>query len=100
MRAAIAKVSPLSNIQAERAHEFDAIALGDDAGAQLEIELKCAMLEFLLEMNVLQRSCFERGNIREGQIVRADQADGIPAEQRAKDALRADLSVRGIGSLQ
>ena len=44
-----------SNIQPDRPHQFDAIALGDDAGAQPEIEFESPVHQLVLKMHVLQR---------------------------------------------
>src|SRR6202041_1293085 len=81
-----------SDIQPDRPHEFDAVALGDDAGTQLEIELELAIDEFVLEVNVHEGARVEAGDFRQCQIVGADQHDGAAPDQRPNDALRADPS--------
>ncbi len=65
-----------SNIQSDRAHELDAVALGHDARPQFEIELELSVHEFVLEVHIPMARGFESRNIGERQIVGADQADG------------------------
>ena len=88
------------HVQPDGAHQLDAVALGDDAGPQLEIELELAVHQFVLEMHVHDAPGVKSGNIGQGQIVRADQADRAALDQGANESLRADAPIRRIGTLQ
>src|SRR6202000_2370019 len=58
-------IEPKLNVQPDGAHQLDAIALGDDAGPQLEVELELAVHQFVLKMDILNGARFEPGYFRE-----------------------------------
>jgi len=85
------------DIQSDRAHELDAIALGDHAGPQFEIEFELAIHQLVLKVHILDGARLESGNIRQRKIMRADQTDRTLLDQCPNEALRPDSPVRGIG---
>src|ERR1700683_503559 len=88
------------NIQSDRAHQLDAVALGDDSAMQHEIEMQLAVDEFVLEMHIPESAVIEPGNIREREIMGPDQPNCPPLDQAPYDAFRADPPVRRVGPLQ
>src|SRR5450631_981510 len=89
-----------SNIESDRPHELDAVALGNDAGMQLEVKTQLAVAKLVLKVNVLQGACLESGNVGERQVMSADEADRSPFDQCTNDAVRSDEPVGGVRSLQ
>src|SRR5262249_36045922 len=88
------------NVQANRPHQFNAVAGGDNAGAEAVIERELVVLKPLLKMNVdhaIRKGLFQRG---QGEIVRGDQPDGAMANQGAQNALSTRTAIVGIGALE
>src|ERR1700722_15301455 len=89
-----------SNLEPDCAHQLDAIALSDNTLAQGEIESHLTVREVVLEMHVPQRAGRETANVRQGEIVSADEADRARRHKSSHNALGTGETILGVGSLQ
>src|SRR5581483_7144700 len=89
-----------SDLQPDRSHEFQTIAFGNYALAQLIVKANFSIPEFVLEVNVMDLSLVLAANLSERKIVGADDSDGAALEQRPHQAFRANSAVCGVGALE
>src|ERR1700729_3406473 len=88
------------DFEADKAHQFDAVALGDDSVAELEVELHLAVFDLVLEMDVVEASVSLFADVCKGQVVCADEADGAARQQGAHESLRPDETIFGVCALE
>ena len=89
-----------SDFQADQAHEFDSVAVGDYAVAEFVVEGHLAVGDLVLQVDVVEGVGGGAGQVGEGEVVRADEADGSGFEEGADYAFGADEAVFGVGALQ
>ena len=94
------EVSSSSDFEADEAHEFDSVAVRDDAVAELVVELHFAVFDFVLEVDVVEGVGVDGGEVGEGEVVGADEADGSGFEEGADYAFGPDEAVFGVGALE
>ena len=81
------------DFQPDRPHQLERITLLNDAGMKAVIESHPAIFEMVLEVKIggSGRECF--GQLREGEVMRCDQADGPTVNETADDRFGADGSI-------
>jgi len=74
------------NLDPDEPHQFDAVAFGDNAIVQLEIEGHSAVPNVVLEMDVVEAVVLLSADVGEREVVRADEANCAAREQGTHDA--------------
>ena len=69
-------------------------------GRNLKSNLSWPLHQLVLEVNIFDGAGFESGDLRQGKIVRADQADRAAVDQCANQSLRAHAPIGRIRALQ
>lgn len=88
------------DVEADEAHEGDAVALHGCAFAEGEVEVHLVVEDLVLEVHVFEGVGREAVDVGEGEVVGGDDADGAEVDEGAEDALRADEAVFGVGALE
>src|SRR5712692_126506 len=89
-----------SNFQTHRAHQLDGIAFLHYTGTQLVVEMHLPVLDAIFKMHIQGLLTKHSCDFRERQVVRGDEPDGSPCDQRANQSFGADPAVMRIGALQ
>src|SRR5712692_1230435 len=76
--------SEASHLEPDEAHQLDGVTFGDNAVAQPVIETHFAALNVILKMHVAQALAQGLPDLRQSQVVRGDNAERSPPEQRLK----------------
>jgi len=89
------------DIQADRPHQFEPIALGDNSVTELVIERDPSVRQFVLKVDIAKASIarFDT-NVGQREIVCADQADRSALHQSAQNSFGSDAAVIRVRSLQ
>src|ERR1700738_5735867 len=87
-----------SHFEPDEAHQLDGVAFGYDAVAQRVIETHFAVLDVILKMHVAQALAQGSPDLGQSQVVRGDNAERSPIEQRPKETLGAEPAVVGVSA--
>src|SRR5690349_9529485 len=88
------------NIQANHTHQFERIAMRDDAVADLVIKRHLAIFDLVLQMDIFDTAREDRVDFGQRQIVRRHHADRTTLEHGPDDALGGDAAILGVGAAQ
>ncbi len=89
-----------SDFEAYEAHEFDSVAVGDYAVVEFVVEGHFAVCNFVLQVDVAEGVGGGAGQMGEGEVVGADEADGSGFEEGVDYAFGSDEAVFGVGALE
>jgi hypothetical protein len=89
-----------SDFQPYRAHQLERVALASDAGAEQVVEGDPAVFDVILEVHVGAARGERVGDVRQGQVVGSEQADGALSDEVADKGLGADGAVAGVGLVE
>src|SRR5438093_2473974 len=87
-------------LQADRAHQFEGVALLHDAGAEPVVEDQIPGFEMILEMHIRGSGIEGVGDMRERQIMCRDQPYGAPIYKTPHNRFRADSAIVGVRAVQ
>src|SRR5215469_3181892 len=89
-----------SDLEPDGSHQFEAVALGDDALAQAIVEFHAPIFKLILEVNVVQVGADRAVHLGQGEVMGADQPNGAAVDQGQNDAFGADSAIFRVGALQ
>ena len=89
-----------SDLEADRAHELEGVALLDDAGSHAVVELHAPLDDLVLEVHVAGDRREGVGDTREGEVVGGDQAERPACQKPANHGLGADAAIVRVGAVE
>src|SRR6185437_6963857 len=89
-----------SNLEADGAHQLEAIALGHYAFTQFVVELHPPVLQMILEVHVAHDGLPQPRERGQRQIVGGREPDGALPGEGAQNALGTDAPIVGIRALE
>ena len=85
---------------AHAAHQREGVALRDHAWSHAEVEHHAPVFDVILEVHVRGAWCERFRDLRECEVVRRGQADGVSAHQAAHDGVGADAAIVVVRSAE
>ena len=89
-----------SDVEADRAHQFEGVALLHHAGAQTVVELHLPFLEVVLEVDVRHPALARVHHAGEREVVGRHDPEGTVLDEAADHRFRADAAVVGVRSME
>ena len=89
-----------ADLQPNRTHERQGIAVLDDARAHAIVESHLAILEPVFEVDVHDRGRQLVGDLGQGQVMRGHQADRAQVDQAADDPFGAHAAIVRVGAVE
>ena len=91
---------PTSDIEADRAHEFESVALLDDTLPEGIIEMHYAPFQVILEVDVVESTCALGNDLGQRKVMGRDNPQSTMLDKSLDHGLSTDSSIMGVCSVQ